>query len=273
MKLSIITINYNNKSGLQKTIDSVTCQTWHDFEWIVIDGGSTDGSKELIEQYQRFFAYWCSEPDKGVYNAMNKGIEKAKGEYLLFLNSGDCLHEITVLETVLSNTMEDDILYGSLNFVSSTGHKIIHYPEKLSLHYFFCYSIGHPSSFIRTSLLKKCGYREDLKIVSDWCKFIEWFREGKSFRRIQVVVSDFDTTGLSSSNETLIGQERTLVLEDIYGKENQQLIDESIKMQHLYDIVNEAGFIRILKNGGRRYTLLLQFILFLNKTIKGLSKK
>ena len=80
MKLSIITINYNNKAGLQKTIDSVICQTWKDYEWIIIDGGSTDGSKELIEQYQQYFAYWCSEPDKGVYNAMNKGITKAKGE-------------------------------------------------------------------------------------------------------------------------------------------------------------------------------------------------
>ena len=78
MKLSIITINYNNKAGLQKTIDSVVAQTWRDFEWIIIDGGSTDGSKELIEQYQQHFAYWCSEPDKGVYNAMNKGIDKAK---------------------------------------------------------------------------------------------------------------------------------------------------------------------------------------------------
>ena len=85
MKLSIITINYNNKEGLQRTIDSVIGQTWHDFEWIIIDGGSKDGSKELIEQYQQYFAYWCSEPDKGVYNAMNKGIKHAQGEYLLFL--------------------------------------------------------------------------------------------------------------------------------------------------------------------------------------------
>ena len=84
MKLSIITINYNNKAGLQRTIDSVICQTCKDFEWIVIDGGSTDGSKQLIEQYQSHFAYWCSEPDNGVYHAMNKGITHAKGEYLLF---------------------------------------------------------------------------------------------------------------------------------------------------------------------------------------------
>ena len=93
MKLSIITINYNNCDGLQKTIDSVIAQTWRDFEWIVIDGGSTDGSKELLEQYKEHFSYWCSEPDKGIYNAMNKGIAKANGDYLNFMNSGDAFYE------------------------------------------------------------------------------------------------------------------------------------------------------------------------------------
>ena len=80
MKLSIITVNYNNREGLQRTIDSVVSQTFRDFEWIVIDGGSTDGSKELIKQYADHFSYWVSEPDKGIYNAMNKGILKATGE-------------------------------------------------------------------------------------------------------------------------------------------------------------------------------------------------
>ena len=92
MKLSIITINYNNKAGLQKTIDSVICQTWRDFEWIVIDGGSADGSKELIEQYQQHFSYWCSERDDGVYSAMNKGICISSGDWIMILNSGDYLY-------------------------------------------------------------------------------------------------------------------------------------------------------------------------------------
>ena len=90
MKLSIITVNLNNLEGLKKTYESVVCQTFTDYEWLVIDGGSTDGSREFIEQHQDKFAYWCSEPDKGIYNAMNKGIVKAKGEYLNFMNSGDC---------------------------------------------------------------------------------------------------------------------------------------------------------------------------------------
>jgi len=83
-KLSIITINYNNCAGLKRTIDSVVSQSFKDYEWIVIDGGSKDGSKDLIEQYSDSFTYWVSEPDNGIYNAMNKGIEKANGEWMLF---------------------------------------------------------------------------------------------------------------------------------------------------------------------------------------------
>ena len=94
----IITINYNNVDGLRKTINSVISQTFRDFEWIVIDGGSTDGSKDLINQYVEYFSYSISEPDSGVYNAMNKGIKVAHGEYFIFLNSGDYFYDKNVLE-------------------------------------------------------------------------------------------------------------------------------------------------------------------------------
>ena len=116
MKLSIITINYNNKAGLQRTIDSVICQTCNDFEWIVIDGGSTDGSKQLIELYQSHSAYWCSEPDNGIYDAMNKGIKKAQGEWLYFLGSDDWLVDNEVLANVSHQLYLDmDIFYGDVD--------------------------------------------------------------------------------------------------------------------------------------------------------------
>ena len=83
MKLSVITINYNNRDGLKKTIESVVNQTYKDFEYIIIDGGSTDGSVEVLKEYSDKIDYWVSEPDKGIYNAMNKGIDIAKGEYVM----------------------------------------------------------------------------------------------------------------------------------------------------------------------------------------------
>ena len=269
MKLSIITINYNNKSGLQKTIDSVICQTWRDFEWIIIDGGSTDGSKELIEQYQQHFSYWCSEPDKGVYNAMNKGIAKAKGEYLQFLNSGDSFHQTDVLERVSTYLAQNiDIVYGDLNYVSENSNFVVRYPEKLSIHYFLIHSIGHPSSYIKAELLKNNGYREEFKIVSDWYRFLEWFRERRIFHHINVLVTDYDTTGISSVNIDLINKENEIVYNEMFGRENRSWIEESQKMQFLYEEVDQSGFLRIKQHGGRRFSLLLWIIHKLIRTLK-----
>ena len=82
--ITIITVNYNNETGLEKTLKSVCTQSYNDFEYIVIDGGSTDGSLEIIERYKSFISYWVSEKDNGVYHAMNKGINRAKGDFILF---------------------------------------------------------------------------------------------------------------------------------------------------------------------------------------------
>ena len=106
MLLSIITINYNDKEGLARTMNSVLSQTYTDFEYIVIDGGSNDGSKTIIEQHQDQLGYWVSEPDSGIYNAMNKGIAKANGEYILFLNSGDVLIDDTIIKYVCTAVLK-----------------------------------------------------------------------------------------------------------------------------------------------------------------------
>ena len=119
-KLSIITINRNNAAGLRKTIESVVSQTYTDFEYIIIDGASTDGSVEVIKEYAEATLpcgeglgerlYWVSEPDKGIYNAMNKGILKAQGEYLLFLNSGDWLVDKDVIKSFIDLNIINDIV-------------------------------------------------------------------------------------------------------------------------------------------------------------------
>src|SRR5574344_1377354 len=113
--ISIITVNKDNCAGLKFTIDSVLCQTFKDYEWIVIDAASTDGSVELIKQYQEHISYWVSEPDGGIYAGMNKGILKATGEYILFLNSGDSLADNDVLENVHQNNLNGDIVLGRIN--------------------------------------------------------------------------------------------------------------------------------------------------------------
>lgn len=200
MTLSIITINLNNRAGLQRTIDSVICQTWKDYEWIVIDGGSTDGSKELIEQYQEHFAYWCSEPDRGVYNAMNKGIAKAKGEYLLFLNSGDGLHGSNVLMEMNINDFDVDIVTG-ISVCMDTGLPMkVYHPD--ILHQLYFDSLNHQSSFIKRDLFANYQYNEENRIVSDWEFFIRAILiDGHSFKYSDMIVADFDSHGISNQPE------------------------------------------------------------------------
>ena len=117
MKISIITINYNDAKGLKRTIESVKSQIYKDFEHIIIDGDSCDGSKDIINENAELFSYWCSESDRGRYNAMNKGIAHASGDYLLFLNSGDYLSDDNVLKDFSMSLSNKDIVYGDLFYI------------------------------------------------------------------------------------------------------------------------------------------------------------
>ncbi len=202
MLISIITVNYNDAEGLEKTIKSVQSQTYRDFEHIIIDGNSTDGSNAVIEKNKDSFSYWLSEPDTGIYNAMNKGIKVAKGKYLLFLNSGDWLYNDKVLERVSENMRGDlDIYYGNLILDNGKGNqKNINPPKKLTFSYLLKYTIPHQSAFIKTALLKKNPYNENLKIVSDWEFFIiQIVKNNASYRYIDTIISYYDTNGISSN--------------------------------------------------------------------------
>lgn len=204
-KLSIITINFNNLAGLKKTFESVFHQTFQDFEYIVIDGGSTDGSKELIDQYQDQIDYWVSEKDGGIYNAMNKGIIKASGEYLQFLNSGDTLVDLAILTKVFDIPRNEAIIYGDLHEVLPNGNTKIMIPlqeNELTLANFNSNTratIMHPSSFIRRALFEDGLYDESYKIIADIKFFIERIiMQNCTVKYVPYVISNFNLEGLSS---------------------------------------------------------------------------
>lgn len=211
MKLSIITVNLNNREGLLKTIDSVVAQTFSDFEWIVIDGGSTDGSRELIEEYASHFSYWVSESDKGIYNAMNKGVVEAKGEYLLFLNSGDWLFSDSTLDEV-SILLEGDVVYGDANHWEHGKFKCSQHPGTMSLRLLYTSFICHQSTFFKRSLFDVNRYNEELKIVSDWELCIKLLFKKSTFKYIPVTVCNFEGGGKSSMDSDLLKRERAYVL-------------------------------------------------------------
>lgn len=206
MKLSIITINYNNVEGLRKTIDSVLCQTWKDFEWIFIDGGSTDGSKELIEKTAAEcsnVSYWCSEPDKGVYNAQNKGITHAKGDYLNFMNSGDTFYDEHVLMNVWKDEHSEDVLYGDWLWCDRTTEKLANCPHKLNPATLSLSNICHQAMFIRTKILQEEGFDESYKIYSDWARWMKMMCDGYYFQYIPYIICRFELGGISSVSSEL----------------------------------------------------------------------
>ena len=259
MKLSIITVNLNNAEGLRKTIESVVSQTFTDFEYIVIDGGSTDGSIEIIKQYTDKITYWVSEPDKGIYNAMNKGILRAKGEYCLFLNSGDYLYSDTVLSDVFSYDLKEDIIIGRLLLSSDNTTELgggrtyacLQKGQALTLYNIYWGSINHQSSFIKRNLFHQYGlYDENYKIISDWIFFLKTIgMNGIQVKFIDMIIVYFDVTGIGSVNISLREEERKNALEKIVPKQIltdykyfQSLEEKYLKIKREYDYLFKFPF-------------------------------
>ena len=224
--LTIITINRNNSSGLEKTIRSVLSQSNQEFEYVVIDGGSTDKSVEVIEKYADSFGdrfRWISEPDHGIYNAMNKGIGMATGTYLEFLNSGDNLASDDVVKKVYEALEKADypsIIYG--NMLKDMPNGIIlndrcFAGQDITFLGFYNGTLNHSPAFIKKDLFEKYGlYDESLKIVSDW----KWFLQSIVFGGEKPVYADIDVTmfdmnGISETNKVLAKAERKQVLSEV----------------------------------------------------------
>ncbi len=218
MRISIITINYNNVKGVKKTIESVVAQSYNNIEYIVIDGGSTDGSVDVIEEYSDQISYWVTEKDRGIYHAMNKGVAQASGDYCMFLNSGDYLVGPTIIEEISNEFISnEDVIFGLLKTYPSSiiGYTDIHLP--LTMQDFFERSpVPHPASFIKMDLFRDTKYDEKLRIVSDWKFFLQSivFR-GCTCKKLEKIITIFEDEGLSSSNMELCNNERTTVLKEL----------------------------------------------------------
>ena len=203
LKISIITINKNNIKGLKKTINSVLEQTFTNYEYIVIDGNSDDGSKKLIQQYSSKIDYWISEPDKGIYNAMNKGIERANGEYCLFLNSGDFLYNETALEELLKSKPTADIVYTNQHRFGEKGERITTFPDELTFYWLYTEYLPHNCTLFKRHLFDEIGlYSEEYKIISDWLFYlIALAKYNCSYRHEEMILSSMEDGGISNANE------------------------------------------------------------------------
>ena len=196
---SIITINRNNRNGLLKTIKSVVAQTYTNFEYIIIDGASTDGSTELLVQYKEYITVGISEPDTGIYEAMNKGVRHATGRYCLFLNSGDLLADKNVLMHLAALPLEADVVSGHTKLMNKS-EDMWESPQSVSLLFFMKGSLSHQSTLIKRSLLQKYPYDETKRIISDWKFTVETLVvHSYSYQAVDMVVSHYDKGGISSN--------------------------------------------------------------------------
>lgn len=269
MKLSIITINYNNAVGLQKTVQSVVEQMPCDLEveHIIIDGNSTDESVSIIKDYARdieekslhLALTWLSEPDKGIYNAMNKGIRMASGEYVQILNSGDCLASASVIKAMydaLEKHQYPPILYGNMLKTSDWKHftkddcgaHSDYTPQ--SFLYFYNGTLNHDCAYIRRQLFDEFGfYNETMKICSDWEWYVRAIVLGKTPTvYVDIDVTKFDMNGISErngENKRLIQHERRAYLEETlppailadYDKYTFPIMQyQRLKKYHLWDV-------------------------------------
>ena len=271
MKFSIITVNYNHRDGLIKTIESVINQTFTDYEYIIIDGGSNDGSLDIIKEYHDQITYWVSEQDKGVYNAMNKGIAQAHGDYINFMNSGDTFYNNHVLENVRELMDNSDFIIGKdYNQDPETRETFTTIlPTRLSMAAFYMWTLPHQSAFICRSLFSKSLYDENLRIVADWKFYMEKIVfEGKKVQMLDLVISNREQGGMSVSQSNKTIEERKKVLSKILPPGIYKDYDSLSKLDRstLYKLLNMLD-----QDLSRKYISL--FIKILHRILPSKYKK
>lgn len=213
-KISIVTICFNNKAELERTIQSVISQKYDDYEYIVIDGGSNDGTVDLLKQYDSHIDIWTSEPDRGIYNAMNKGANKASGEWIFFLNSGDIFASENVLNSINFDIGSTDLggIFGRYKYYSRYDELLLNnceHPFFESKSKFRGMGFSHQSVFVRTSLVKHFMFDETFKLCADYNLMMQIYKAGYKFKRVETIIAVCDGRGGASFNNRYL-QEREL---------------------------------------------------------------
>lgn len=254
--ISIVTVCYNEEKNIEKTCKSISAQTLRGFEWIIIDGKSKDNTVEIISKYKNKLSVLISEKDNGIYNAMNKGISKANGEYLLFLNGGDMLKDKNTLERISNFIKEDkekgDIYYGDL--IYDNGEIVTFRKAKLNEKFFKTKTISHQATFIKKELFEKYGhYNERYKIVADFDFWVKTIIINKvKTKYLPIIISVFDLDGVSTNYKAAKKQieERNRVLRK-YGIINKYQAKLAKIKWLLLSILKKRGIYNFIRRSFR----------------------
>lgn len=232
--ISIITIAKNEQEKIERTLLSVINQSaYSDIEYIVIDGASSDCTLEIINKYKDNITKIISQDDTGIYNAFNKGIKNAKGEWILFLNAGDTLFDNDCIKSIYKHLNCTNVVFGDIVTIDENGRKGAFRYDTLDDFELFYKSLPHSSTFVRREMFDKIGlFDETNKIVSDWQWFLEYFKQGGSYKYIRHKISIFYLDGISSRNDThtLRKKERKKVLDMYYSSYKQLLYKLILKL-------------------------------------------
>jgi len=213
LKISIVTVVYNNKKGLEQTIESVLSQKFKDFEYIVVDGGSIDGTLDIIKKYEKYIDRWVSEKDTGIYDAMNKGAKISEGGYLYFLNSGDYLFDENVLDRIAKHIKQNNsnLIVGKIIRLHNGLEDLFSRVEMRRLK--FGVTLPHQGSFIKNSVFKKInGYDTHYKIAGDFDFFCRFYKKGFSYKVIEEIVAYMPSGGASSNKKITLPESYKIIV-------------------------------------------------------------
>ena len=195
MIVTIITVCRNHAQELERTIRSVESQTWQEKEYLVIDGASTDDSLDVIKAHEASITRWVSEPDQGIYDAMNKGVKMAQGEWVIFMNAGDTFAGDDTLQRVFGNPLDADVIYGDV----IKGELVKEAEAPRNAHrMFYC----HQSAFVRTRCLREFPFDIRHRMSADFKQVKQLYLSGKTFLQLDFPVANFDTQGVSNKNRS-----------------------------------------------------------------------
>ncbi len=211
--LTVVTVTYNADKELERTIESVIAQTYFsDIEYIIIDGNSKDATVEIIKKYESYLSYWVSEPDKGIYDAMNKGIKRAKGEWINFMNAGDVFMTNTTVADILAKDITPfDIVYGNYVVAYQTFNSKIYTPKELSAFYSGM-PVNHQSIFMKTEVARLHLYDLAYKIACDYEQLLYFYSSGKKFYHVDTFIAAFGYGGLSTTGKLIYLNEQMAIL-------------------------------------------------------------
>lgn len=235
-KITVITVCFNAVNALEKTIKSVLSQTYSNIEYVIIDGGSTDGTIDILKKYTNKISFWCSEHDKGIYDAMNKGISHSNGILLNFMNAGDTFVNDDVIEKIISSYNGEGFINGNIIRCYKTYKKkstgiTVNPPSTID---FLYDTFHHQASFISKKLFDKYGgYSTKFKLISDWkFAFDCIILHKETYTHIDINVAYFQMDGISSNNSDKYIEERKEYLQSIYGKEIYGYMEELYFYRH-----------------------------------------